>query len=343
MLLTFFNNFLLIYFKRQLTNKPSLTLLLWGVVVGLMLLDYWQVLSLRQASLAAFAALLQQPWLAALPAVLLSLSYWINFRFLREHLYPEEIYIKKTSAVEGSDLGFLHRFGDTGKLMALELKLIWRHKRPKSMIMLSGIMLFYGLIFYRNEALADTYMMPIFVGIFMTGMPMFNYGQFIPAWQSAHFDGLLTHRITPYQYLQAKYWLFVPAVTLVFLLTLPYAVFGFRIVLINLATMLFNIGISSFFVLYFAVFNKKRLDLNNGSAFNWQGVGASSFILQLPVFLTPLLIYAPFGYFGIPDVGVFMIGLIGLIGFAFHRQLLQMTTSRFLNNKYELAAGYRQH
>lgn len=342
LMLTFFNNYLLIYFKRQLTNNPKLTLFLGIAVVGLMLLDYWQLLSLRQLSILAFGELLQQPWLLVLPVAMLAFSYWLNFRFLREHLYPEEIFIKKVSAVDGSDLAFLHRFGDTGKLIALEFKLIWRHKRPKSMIMLSGIMLFYGLLFYRNESFVDGYMMLIFVGIFMTGMPMFNYGQFVPAWQSSHFDALLTQRITPYQFLQAKYWLFVPAVLLVFLLTLPYAVFGYKIVLINLAAMLFNIGVSSFFVLYFAVMNKKRLDLNNGSAFNWQGVGASSFILQLPVFLTPLLIYAPFGYFDMPQLGVFVIGLLGLMGFIFHRQLLQLATNRFVAHKYRMAAGYRQ-
>ncbi|WP_299701345.1 DUF5687 family protein [uncultured Pontibacter sp.] len=343
LMLTFFNNYLLIYFKRQLTNNPRATLLLVVAVAGMMLLDYLQVLSLRQLSMDAFGALMQQPWLLVVPFGMLAFAYWLNFNFMRAHLYPEEIFIKKVAAVDGSDLGFLHRFGDTGKLIALELKLIWRHKRPKSMIMLSGIMLFYGLLFYRNEAYTDGYMMLIFIGIFMTGMPIFNYGQFVPAWQSGHFDALLTQRITSYQYLQAKYWLFVPAVLAMFLLTLPYGLFGYKIVLINVAAMLFNIGISSFFVLYFAVLNKKRLDLNSGSAFNWQGVGASSFILQLPVLLTPLLIYAPFGYFDMPQVGVFFIGLIGLLGFVFHRQLLQLATSRFIDHKYRMAAGYRQH
>jgi hypothetical protein len=343
LMLTFFNNFLLIHFKRQLTNNPKLTLFLAIAVAALMLLDYWQVLSLRHLSNLAFGTLLHQPWLIIVPAAMLIFAYWINFRFLRAHLYPEEIFIKKVSAVSGSDLGFLHRFGDTGKLIALEIKLIWRHKRPKSMIMLSGIMLFYGLLFYRNESFEDAYFVLIFVGIFMTGMPMFNYGQFVPAWQSGHFDALLTQRITPYQFLQAKYWLFIPSVLLMFLLTLPYALFGYKILFINLAAVLFNIGISSFFVFYFAVLNKKRLEMNNGSAFNWQGVGASSFILQLPVFLTPLLVYAPFGYFDMPNVGIMAIGLIGLLGFAAHKQLLQLAANRFVNHKYSIAAGYRQH
>ncbi|WP_018479248.1 DUF5687 family protein [Pontibacter roseus] len=342
LLLTFFNNFLLIYFKRQLSSKPTLTLLFGLVVGGLMLLDYWEVLSLKQVSMAAFGQLLQQPWLVAVPAALLAFAYWLNFQFLKAHLYPEEIAVRKETAVEGKEIAFLSRFGNTGKLIALEMKLIWRHKRPKSILILSAFMLFYGMIFYTNDLYLEGYAMLIFVGIFMTGMPMFNYGQFMPGWQSSHFDALLTQRITPYQFLQAKYWMFVPAMLLAFFLTLPYAFFGYKVVLINLAACLFNIGINSFILFYFAVLNKERLDLSKGSAFNWQGVGASKFVMMLPLILLPLLIYAPFGYFGVPEWGIFAIGMAGVAGFVFHRQLLSLSERRFIEHKYKMAAGFRQ-
>jgi hypothetical protein len=44
-LLTFANNFILIYFKRQLTANPKLTILFGVLIAGLMLLDYFQLLS----------------------------------------------------------------------------------------------------------------------------------------------------------------------------------------------------------------------------------------------------------------------------------------------------------
>ena len=342
LLLTFFNNFLLIYFKRQLSTNPKLTLLFGVTLAGLMLLDYWAVLSLRQVSATAFGQLLQQPWLVLVPIAMLAGAYWLNFRYLKAHLYPEEIAIRKVSTVESSDLLFLNRFGETGKLIGLELKLIWRHKRSKSILMLSAVFMFYGLLFYKNQDYLDGFARLIFVGIFMTGMPMFNYGQFVPAWQSSHFDALLTRPVSTYQFLKAKYWLFVPSVLVTFLLTLPYGFFGYKILLINLAASLFNIGINSFVMFYVAVMNKKRLDLSSGSAFNWQGVGTSSFILQLPVFLLPLLLYAPFSFLGIPFWGIFTIGFTGLLGFVFHRQLLSLVSTRFAAHKYEMAAGYRQ-
>ena len=131
-------------------------------------------------------------------------------------------------------------------------------------------------------------------------------------------------------------------VWLAFLVTLPYAYFGWKVVLINLAAFLFNIGVNIFIVFYFSVLNTDRIDLSKSSAFNWQGVGASKFVMMLPLILLPLLIYAPFGFLGIPYWGVFAIGFLGLAGFIFHRQLLKLVAKRFLAHKYKIATGFRQ-
>ncbi|WP_162053762.1 DUF5687 family protein [Pontibacter pamirensis] len=340
--LTLFNNFLLIYFKRQLSNRPMLTLLFGVGVAGLMLLDYAGAFSLYAVSRVVFGALLLQPWLVTVPVLLLAGVYVLNYNFLKAHTYPEELRVRENKQVEGKGIAFLNRFGELGKLIELELKLIWRHKRSKSVVTMSVIFLFYGFIFYGKETYMNGFAMLIFVGVAMTGMPVFNYGQFVPGWQSAHFDALLTRRISPYQFYAAKFWIFVPAVTLVYILTLPYGVFGYKIILVNTAALFFNIGVNVFVVFYFSVYNKSRLDLSKGSAFNWQGVGASKFLMTLPLLVLPLLIYAPFGFMGVPYMGIAAIGLIGLIGFCFQKPLLQWTANRFVKHKYKLAAGFRQ-
>jgi hypothetical protein len=339
-LLTFANNFILIYFKRQLAANPKLTILFGLLIAGLMLLDYFHLLSLRQAATTAFRQLLQQPLLVGLPAMLLTGAYIINYAFLKAHTYPEEITVHRNSAVATRDMAFLNRFGEMGKLIALEMKLIWRHKRSRSLALMSVVFLFYGFIFYRPNYL-EGFAMLIFVGIILSGMFMFNYGQFVPSWQSGHFDALLTRRISPYQFYQAKFWFFVPVTTLCFLLTLPYGILGAKIVFINLATFLFNIGINVFVIFYFSVYNKSRIDLSKSSAFNWQGVGASKFVMMLPVMVGPMLVYAPFGLLGIPYWGLFTLGLLGVLGLLFHRQLLQLTANRFLAHKYQMADGFR--
>ncbi|GAB3530471.1 DUF5687 family protein [Pontibacter brevis] len=341
--LTFVNNFLLVYFKRQLSSKPMLTLLFGIGVAGLMLLDYAGVFSLYAASRVVFGALLLEPWPVAVPVLLLAGVYVLNYNFLKAHTYPEELRVRENKRVEGKGIAFLNRFGELGKLIELELKLIWRHKRSKSAVMMSVIFLFYGFIFYGKDNYQNDFAMYIFVGIAMTGMPVFNFGQFVPGWQSAHFDALLTRRISPYQFYAAKFWIFVPTVALVYILTLPYgAIFGYQIFLVNTAAMLFNIGVNVFVIFYFSVYNRSRLDLSKSSAFNWQGVGASKFLMTLPLLVLPSLLYAPFGLMGVPYVGVVAIGLTGLVGIIFHKPLLHWTAGRFVQHKYKLAAGFRQ-
>ncbi|AKD02205.1 DUF5687 domain-containing protein [Pontibacter korlensis] len=339
--LTCFNNFLLIYFKRQLSTKPVLTLLFGIIVAGLVGLDYFGVFSLVAVSKAVFGTILQQPWLVVVPMLLLAAAYLLNYYYLKAHTYPEELTVRQNIQVEGKGIVFLSRFGELGKLVELELKLIWRHKRSKSLVTMSVIFLLYGFLFYRGERYMEGFVGLIFVGIMMTGMSMFSYGQFIPSWQSGHFDAILTRRISPYQFYAAKFWIFVPVATLAYLVTLPYGFFGYKIILINTAAFLFNIGVNVFILFFFSVYNTSRLDLSKSSAFNWQGVGASVYIMMLPVMILPILIYLPFGLLDVPYMGVAAIGLIGLIGFSFQRQLLQWTANRFVQHKYKLASGFR--
>lgn len=339
---TLFNNYLLLYFKRQLSSKPLYTLAFGAVILAVMVLNYYNLLPLQTVSRAAFGAILEQPWLVAVPVVLLAAAYGINFKFLSNNTYPEELKVRRVTEASGSDIAFLNRFGEIGRLVELELKLIWRHKRPKSLLTISVLFLFYGMLFYRNDTYMDGYGILIFVGIMMTGMSVFNYGQFLPGWQSAHFDALLTQRISPYQFYRAKYWLFVPVMVLTYLLALPYGLFGYKIILINTAALLYNIGVNVFVVFFFSVYNTERLDLSKGSAFNWQGVGISKFVMMMPMMVLPILIYLPFGLTGMPLVGLATIAGLGLLGVIFQRQLLHWTANHFMKHKYKLATGFRQ-
>ncbi|WP_162428771.1 DUF5687 family protein [Pontibacter pudoricolor] len=339
---TLLNNFLLLYFKRQMSNKPLYTLAFGATIVALMLLDYVDVLQLQLISQAVFGAILVQPWLVIVPAALLVGAYLLNFYFLKAHTYPEEMSVRKAKEATGGDIAFLNRFGELGKLIELELKLIWRHKRTKSIVFMSAIFLFYGFIFYGKGTYMDGFGILIFVGIILSGMPMFNYGQFLPGWQSGHFDGLLTQRISPYQFLSAKYWMMVPVMVLAFILTLPYGFFGYKIILINAAALLYNIGVNVFIVFYFSVYNTQKLDLSKSASFNWQGVGASKFVMMLPLMVLPILIYLPFGLLDVPYAGIAAIGGLGLLGIIFQKQLLTFSANRFTAHKYKLAAGFRQ-
>ncbi|MBA9075970.1 MULTISPECIES: DUF5687 family protein [Rufibacter] len=345
-LITLANNFLTLYFKRQLVEKPLVTVGFLLAVVALALVDYLGYISLGAASGVFFNALGMQPVWIILPLVLLVVVYLVNYKFMIEHTYPEEMRVRKAAKVgDSKEIGFLQQFGEVGALMGMELKLIMRHKRTKSTVTMSIFFLAYGFIFYTNKIYTDGFAMLIFPGIFMTGFMMMSYGQFVPGWQSAHFDALLTKRLSPYTFYLSKFWMFVPTCVAAYIVTLLYGFMpevGGKIVAINTACFLYNIGMNTFVILYMSTFNKKRIDLSKSASFNWQGVGASQFIMMLPALVLPILIYLPFGLMGNPWWGIAALGVFGIIGFLLHRQLLGIVVKRFQQQKYAIAAGFRQ-
>lgn len=341
--LAIFNNFLILYIKRKAGSNGFI--ILFGVAAMLILaaLDYFNIISISHISGLLFSYISQHP-LWSLIFILLPVSIvGINSKYLRNNLYLEEI-SKKEVAKVSTDYPFLNRFGHTGRLVALELKLILRHKRSKSALTMSFLFVLYGLLFYKKQLIdKNSFGSLLFAAIFMTGIFQIVYGQFMYAWQSSHFDGLLTSPVTAKDFLRAKFLMFTLAATLVTMVTFFYGFISWKLILLHLCVYLYNIGFGTVIVLYFACYNRKRLDLTKAASFNWQGVGASQWLLGIPLLLMPFLIYLPFGIYDLPFWGIISIGLFGLITLAMREIWLNLLTRLFIKQRYKIAEGFREH
>jgi len=69
---------------------------------------------------------------------------------------------------------------------------------------MSLLLLGYGLIFYPQDMYQDSPYLFVLVGIFMTGIFMINFGQFIPAWDAGYYSMLMSQDIPLTKYLTAK-------------------------------------------------------------------------------------------------------------------------------------------
>lgn len=335
-------NFLSLFFKRNFSVNNWIS----GVIgIGLILIgiaDYYGLISVREFSSQLFTAPLENPVWVLIPFGLAVAFYLLNFYNLTAHLYPaEQKQKKKLSRKTTTQIRYLKSLGDIGELIQLEIKLFRRNKRTKSTMNFLPIFLLYGLIFYPQEIYLDSYGWLIFVGIFMTGPALMMYGQYILSWESSYFDGILTHIDDFGRYFRAKYYIMVFSTIICFILTIPYIYFGITILYINTAAMLFNIGVSPVYILLMSTNNKKRLDLSQGAAFNYQGVSATQFLISFPIMLVPIFIYLPFWAFGNPDAGIVAIGLAGLIGLSFNKYFVNLAVKRFLNRRYIIAEGFR--
>lgn len=335
------NTYITVYLKKKLVARPQISLYFVLASGLLFLLDQLGVIPLSSLSAYFFGSF---SLIAVLvPLIVDILLYVLNFKTLKASMYLEELgKMRRESANWTGDLSFLKRFGDIGDLVALELKLILRNKRPRSVIFVSLAFLFYGLIFYTNESYMNGYGMLIFVGVFVTGSFMMNYGQLAFSWESGFFDTILTKRIDIRKYLEAKYNLLAISCLASFILTTPYAFFGWKVLLINTACFLFNVGINTIVVLYLTGKSPKKIDISNPNVMNWEGMGATQFILVIPVLVAPVLIYLGFMIFDLKVYGIVCIGVAGLLGILLKRQLLNyFYTHRFLKNKYQIAQSLR--
>jgi len=336
-------NFLSILFKRNLSGNNWISGTIAVILIGLGTLDYYGILSVGDYSSILFTEILTHAAWILLPLSVLIVAYVANYKSLIGKLYPEEnTKFKKGSKKNISEIKYLKQFGTIGEMMLLEIKLFMRNKRPKSSLIFTPMFLLYGFIFYTQDVYMSMTGMLIFVGAFMTAPVLMIYGQYVLSWESSYFDGVLTHVDDFHQYFKAKYYLMAGTTLAAYIITIPYVYYGFEILMINTASMLFNIGVGPVFVLLMASNNKKRLDLSKGAAFNYQGISATQFLMSFPIMIMPLLIYLPFWAFGQSTAGIIAIGVIGIIAFAFRKTLIKMAVKRFIDRRYIIADGFRQ-
>jgi len=331
-----------VYIKRQMVAKPIISLSGGLVFIVLLVLDYCKIVSLSSLSSFLFNALLLQPLWIAIPALSAAGAYALNYRFLKTHFYPEEIdHVAEGKLMAAQSFGFMSRFGRIGELIGIELKLILRHKRSKSVIYFMPIFLFCGSGFYDSSHRINSIMWLIFAGVFITGgITMANCGQLLVAWEGKFFDGILARERGFFDYFQAKYYLLTLFCLVSYALTIPVAYFGIKILWINTACCLFNIGINTHIILWFTQYNRKKVDLSQ-SSMTWKGLGGSQIIMSLSMYFLPVLIASIFDWIGLGFWGLGVLALLGIIGILYHNRLIHGICRRFTEVKYSLAESFR--
>jgi hypothetical protein len=340
--LVLFNNFLVLYIKRRAISSVTVFGVGVGVIFAFIGLDFYQIISIRDFSNWVFQAVISYPWLSLVIAAAAYAIFAYNSAYLRANLYTEELSTKDDKKVS-TDYPFLNRFGSVGQLAALELKLILRHKRSRNSLIMGLFFLAYGLMFYKKEFLdKDQFGMMLFAGIFMTGIFVVNYGQFMFAWQSTHFDGILVSKINFKDFIKAKFLLFTLGSTIIAVLSSLYGLMSYKLLLLHFVAYVYNLGVGTVIVLYFSNFNYKRLDISGGASFNWQGVGATQWLLGLPLLAVPLLIYMPFGILNKPYWGLITLAALGILGLILRNFFVDLIVSKFEKQRYKIAEGFRE-
>ena len=332
-------NFLL---KKKFADNLKELLPYLMVVAVLAGLEYFGIFSITEVFGAALDYIVAMPFLALIPVLLVIGLYVWNQKNLLRRFYLDESLKGKTQAANTQEFLWERKFGDIAPFLQLDLKLIWRNKRPKTTIWMSLLLVSYGLIFYPNDSYADFQIIFVFVGIFMTGIFMINFGQFIPAWDASYFSMMMSQNIPLKKYLASKIGLMTFSVVVLTILTTPYVYFGYHILILNLACAVYNIGVNVPVLLYAGSFNRKRIDLEKSPFMNYQGTGAAQWIAGIPLMVLPVLIFWGIEALVSFNAGIVTMAGLGILGLLLRKPIMDFIELAYKKNKYAMVQGFKQ-
>lgn len=326
--------------KSLLANAKVLLLSLVGVLL-LAILDYFQLFQITTLFAGVMNSVLQQPVLLLVPIVLLVGLYFINLKNLLRHLSIEMFTDMGTGKVSTAlDWSWIKRLGTIAPFLMLDIRMIMRNKRAKNLLWTSLFFSLYGLLFLKPSQEIN-HMIP-FISIFMTGVFMINFGQFIPAWDSAYYAMLMSQNLSVQRYLEAKATLMLFSIVIMSILTTPYVYFGWYILGLNLAGALYNAGVNVPLILYIGSFNKKRVDLDKSAMFNYQGTGAVQWVMALPILILPVFIWAITKALTNDVVALAVLAGFGLLGLLLKKYILVKIAALYKAKKFVMLTGFKE-
>ena len=332
------NNFI----NVLLNNKDSIFYPILALVVGCGIAQYYKVFDITIYTAPFFEGLYKTSYLAMLPIVIAAAWYYFAFKFFKNNLNLDEGLATKSAVAKTENFNWLNRFGTLGTFLKNDIKMIKRNKRSRTTVLMSFLFLFYGFIFFNNPT--QPAVMGIFAGIFVSGGFLFTFGQFVPSWDSAYYQLMMSQNIQYKEYLSSKWWLVVIATAISTVLASFYLFFGWHTYLLVLVGAIYNIGVNSHLVLLGGAFVKTPIDLSTATkAFgDKQAFNMKTMLLTIPKLLLPILLYGLGKSFFNDTTGLLFVAVAGVLGFAFRGKVFNWIEKIYKTEKYETIAAYKQ-
>ncbi len=313
--------------------------------VLLALSQYYQLFDITSYTSVFFDSIVANPIMALIPIVVCAFLYWFAFHNFRQQLHLDTGLAKKSDIAETENYTWLNRYGTLGTFLKNDIRLLKRNKRSRTTILMSVLFIFYGLLFFSGGIEAyNNPAMQVFAGIFVSGGFMFTFGQFVPSWDSSYYQLMMSQNIQYKEYLSAKWWLIVIATGISAVIASFYLYFGIKIYMLILVGAIYNIGVNSHIVLLGGAFVKTPIDLetSKGAFGDRQAFNVKTLLITIPKLVVPMLLYA-FGYYLFSaEVGLILVAVTGILGFALRDKMFTIIERIYRTEKYKTIEAYKQ-
>jgi hypothetical protein len=341
MALIYTNNFLNVI----INNKDIVFYPLVAIVASLGLAQYYQFFNITEYTKPFFQGMYDTNYLFLIPILLLIITYYFSFNFFKNDLNLDTGLAKKSAEARTEDLTWLNQFGTLGTFLKNDIKLLKRNKRSRTTVFMSFLFVFYGFFFFTNSIEAyNNPVMHVFAGIFVSGGFLFTFGQFVPSWDSAYYQLMMSQNISYRQYLNSKWWLMVIATIISTVIASFYLYFGWQTYMLIVVGAIYNIGVNSHLVLLGGAFVKTPIDLTmaNKAFGDKQAFNMKTLLISLPKLLVPMLLYAAGYYLFSANIGFLFVAIAGILGFALRNTVFSKIEKIYKTEKYATIAAYKQ-
>ncbi|WP_409417736.1 DUF5687 family protein [Flavobacterium sp. PS2] len=337
--LIYINNFLNIL----LSNIDKLFVVFLGIIAVLGGLQYYDFFDITNYAVLLFDGFYNIKGLFLIPVLVLAGLYYMTFIYFKDNLYLDAGLSTKHDVATTENLTWLNQFGTLGTFLKNDIKLIKRNKRSKMTIIMSLFFLLYGLLFF-SASMHQPPVMQILAGIFVSGGFLFTFGQFVPSWDSSYYQLMMTQNIPYKGYITSKWWLIVIATIISTIIASFYLYFGWKVYLTIVVGAIYNIGVNSHLVLLGGAFTKTPIDLTStsGAFGDKKAFNVNAMLLTLPKMLLPLGLYWIGLWLGNPNIGLALVAIAGIIGFAFKDKVFLLIEKRYKIEKYSTISAYKQ-
>jgi hypothetical protein len=341
MALIYANNFI----NVLLNNKDSVFYSLLAIVVSLGLAQYYQVFDVTNYTQPFFQGMYSTNFLFLIPILLAIVTYYFSFDYFKKNLNLDTGLAKKSDEAKTENFTWLNQFGTLGTFLKNDIKLLKRNKRSRTTVIMSFLFIFYGLLFFTNSIEAyQNPAMQVFAGVFVSGGFLFTFGQFVPSWDSAYYQLMMSQNIQYREYISSKWWLMVIGTLISTIIASFYLYFGWQTYMLIVVGAIYNIGVNSHLVMLGGAFVKTPIDLTmaNKAFGDKQAFNIKTMLISIPKLAVPMILYA-LGYsLFSPNIGFLFVALAGVLGFAFRNKVFAMIEKIYKTEKYETIAAYKQ-
>jgi len=237
---------------------------------------------------------------------------------------------------------FAERWSVVGHLVWLELRLMFRNRRPRHYLVISLLFSTVYLVFLlATPAVFGDYVFAAVMGLFASGGFVLNYGQLMFGWDSSYFDGLLGRDLRMKLLARSKVLVLQGSCLLLFVISLPLFLWlRPDLVPLHVAFLFYNAGVTSQLIMELAVRNRDPIDLGrNGGVLNYEGFSIRHWLWFFPTALPPTLLLLV-----LKDQEALawtLLAVVGLLGLAATEIWIRRHATALESRKYIMAAGFR--